>query len=493
MLEESKDRGVEIDSVSFQVRAQKFRVAATIMKRTRIPVATEYATRLVHLVDGIRLDDMAGFFDFEPGETKVLLEDVLGTGLVAERNGQLVLSQRGQQALSPITDTLDLYEVEDLVTTISLDLASFAPVEESKLNAREARIVEELKLPDREKAATATKTAEDAFDFHFQEWRQRHGRRAWDDQTKLHSIDDVQPIAPLAAVFQVPVRWRSNDIPSAEADFSELASKGRPGSRNALISALSTRVKEFAAPSDHAATFDLVAELVGGIFRRAAVGSTPQLSAWAELCASPADRALPHPGQPGLRLIGSTATSALRSALLDWTQSIGGAPTATKTPVFWLPPQSPSWGRSIPFTSLATALSSAHAPDDGTVLLARTRDSAGPEKFWSRLYGPTGELPPLFDRCLAVPANELPEALEVIVKPGSWVMVLIHVSDPASGYPFPLGYITAARSVVDRFTYRIAELASKADGTRAIAWHRSREDADVALAMIDEALGIGVA
>ena len=63
---------VEIDSVSFQVRAQKFRVAATIMKRTRIPVATEYATRLVHLVKGIRLDDMAGFFDFEPGETKVL-------------------------------------------------------------------------------------------------------------------------------------------------------------------------------------------------------------------------------------------------------------------------------------------------------------------------------------------------------------------------------------------------------------------------------------
>ncbi len=493
MAAEPQDRGIEIDSVSFQVRAQKFRVAATIMKRTRIPVATEFATRLVHLVKGIRLDDMAGFFDFEPGETRVLLEDVLGTGLVSERNGQLVLSQRGQEALSPSTDTLDLYEVEDLVTTASFDLAAFAPVEESKLNQREARIIEELKLPDREKAAAGAKAAEEAFEFHFLEWRQRYGRRAWDDDTRLRSIDDVQPIATFPAVFQIPVRWRPGDMASAEADFSELTGKGRAGSRNALISALSGRVKDFTAPSDHPAAFDLVNELDGGVFRRGAVSSTEQVSVWADLCANDQGRAMPHPAQPGLRLIGSTATSAVRAALLDWTQGVGGAPTATKTPVFWLPPESPSWGRSLPFTSLAAALSTAHASDDGTVLLARTRDSAGTERFWSKLYGPTGELPAVFDRCLAVPATELPSALEVVVKPGSWVLVLVHAPDPASGYPFPFGYITAARAIVDRFAYQIAEVASKADGTRAVMWHRKKEDADAALAMIDEALGIGVA
>jgi hypothetical protein len=142
-------------------------------------------------------------------------------------------------------------------------------------------------------------------------------------------------------------------LASVEADFSELAGKGRAGSRNALISALSTRLKEFAAPSDHAAAFELVSELDGGVFRRGAVSSTQQVSSWADLCASAQDRALPHPAQPGLRLIGSTATSAVRAALLDWTQSIGGAPTTTKTPVFWLPPESPSWGRSLPFTGLA--------------------------------------------------------------------------------------------------------------------------------------------
>lgn len=64
--------GIEIDNATFVVRAQKFRVAAMVMKRTNIPVATEYATRLVHLVRGIRLEELAGFFDLEPAENKDL-------------------------------------------------------------------------------------------------------------------------------------------------------------------------------------------------------------------------------------------------------------------------------------------------------------------------------------------------------------------------------------------------------------------------------------
>jgi hypothetical protein len=76
---------------------------------------------------------------------------------------------------------------------------------------------------------------------------------------------------------------------------------------------------------------------------------------------------------------------------------------------------------------------------------------------------------------------------------GAWTLTLIHAPDPAFGYPFPFGYITAARTIVDRFAYRIAELASKADGSKAILRNRSGEDAHGALAMIDQALGIGVA
>jgi hypothetical protein len=485
--------GIEIDNVSFVVRAQKFRVAAMIMKRTPVPVATEFATRLVHLVQGIRLEEMAGFFDFEPAESKVLLEDVLSTGLVAERNGQLVLSQRGHEALSPLTDTLELFEVEEITTTISLDLAAFAPVDETNLNARETRIVEELKLPDREKAASAIAAARDAFELHFQEWRSGHGRRRWlDEDTRLHSIEDVQVVGTFPAVFQIPVRWRAGDPPAIEPDFSELSQKGRAGSRNPLISALGTRLNAFATPQDHDTAFELLAELDNGLFRRNGMRSSQEQHHWT-LFEKPDQRQLQGSGTPGLRLVGTTSTAAIRSALLDWTQSVGGASTATKAPVFWLPPQTATWGRSVPFVNLASALSTANAPDDGTVLLARTQEGGSDQKFWSKLYGPTSKLSASFDRCLAVPATDLPDALEIIVKPGSWATALIHAPDSASGYPFPFGYITASRNIVDRIAYRIAELASRADGTKAVLWTRPEEDAHRALAMMDEALGIGVA
>ena len=247
------------------------------------------------------------------------------------------------------------------------------------------------------------------------------------------------------------------------------------------------------APQDHEAAFELLTELDNGLFRRDGMRSSREQHHWTTLVENSEGRLLQGFAAPGLRLAGTTSTAIIRSALLDWTQSIGGASTSTRAPVFWLPPRTVTWGRSVPFANLATALSAANASDDGTILLARTQDGGSDHKFWSKLYGPTSKLPASFDRCLAVPATDLPDALEIIVKPGSWAMALIHAPDSASNYPFPFGYITASPEIVERITYRIAELASRADGPKAVLWTRAGEDAHKALAMMDEALGIGVA
>lgn len=484
---------LDIDFATFAVRSQKFRIAALVMKRTPIPLATEYATRLTHLVPGIRLDDMLAFFNFESAESRILLQDVLGTGLVEERNGQLFLSDRGRGALSPMTDKLDLFEIEEINTTIALDLAAFTPVEESSLNPRELRLAEELKLPDREKAAAAVASARDAFDLHFQEWRGGQGRRRWlDDDTRLNSIEDVQSVGATTAIFQIPIRWRPGDIAGVSPDFSELSNRGRPGSRNPLISAISERLNAISAPSDHQAAVDLVEQIDGGILRRGGVKSSLDRLDWVSSAATTDRRALTGIGTPGLRLLGSASGENVRAALLDWTQSTGGSPSTSRTPVFWLPPTVPGWGRSVPFVNLARDLSAAHQLDDGTVLLARS-ESQDEDRNWVKLYGAAGNLPSLFDRCLTVPASEIPHALEVLIKPGAWAAVLIHSPDVNSRYPFPFGYITADPSIVEPYKHLIAELAAKADGTRAVLWTKSGEDAHRALASIDTALGISVA
>jgi hypothetical protein len=49
--------------------------------------------------------------------------------------------------------------------------------------------------------------------------------------------------------------------------------------------------------------------------------------------------------------------------------------------------------------------------------------------------------------------------------------------------------VAASRNIVDCIGYRIAELASRADDTKALLWTRARDAAHGALTMIEEALG----
>jgi hypothetical protein len=110
-----------------------------------------------------------------------------------------------------------------------------------------------------------------------------------------------------------------------------------------------------------------------------------------------------------------------------------------------------------------------------------------------RHYGPTDRIDALFDRCLPLERPDVPGALELIVKPQSWALVLIHTPDLQTALPFPVGYITGVPGVVARYTHMLAELASQTKGPSALLWQMPDETADKALLVIDEALGIKVA
>ena len=83
-------------------------------------------------------------------------------------------------------------------------------------------------------------------------------------------------------------------------------------------------------------------------------------------------------------------------------------------------------------------------------------------------------------------------ASKLIVKPNAWALALIHAPDQQTNYPFPFGYILAEPGIVARYVRRFAELAALG-GPDKLIWHRPDENADKALAMIDQALGIEVA
>ena len=484
---------VEVDRLSFAVRAQKFRIAASIMKRTSIPLTTEYATRLVHLVRGITPEELAGFFDFDEPETRVLLQELLSSGFVEDLSGHLRLSQRGQSALSPLDDTLNIFDLDETTAIVSLDLISFAPIADAELTDRDRRLVEELPIADRSKAANSEAVARNAFDLHFQEWRAGQSpRMGLDEDSRVHTVGDAHVVRNFAAPIEVPVRYRIDDVLGATPDFAELSAKGRAGSRDPLIDALSKRVQRITGAADHQAAYDLVSDCDGGIFRRDGVRSALAQGNWAELASDPARREFVGWMAPGLRLVGSTSTSSIRATLLEWTKGVADA-SKIRAPVFWLPPELPHWGRSVAFASLATALSEANSSDDGTVLLPRVDGSDVMNTNLRRYYGPTERIEALFDRCLPLVRPSVPGALEVIVKPQSWALVLIHAPDLQTSLPFPLGYMTGVPGVVARYTRMLAEFASQTKGPSALLWQMTNETADKALLVIDEALGIKVA
>jgi hypothetical protein len=80
----------------------------------------------------------------------------------------------------------------------------------------------------------------------------------------------------------------------------------------------------------------------------------------------------------------------------------------------------------------------------------------------------------------------------LIVKPNAWALALIHAPDQQTNHPFPFGYILAEPGIVARYVRRFADLAALG-GPKKLIWHRPDENADKALAMIDQALGIEVA
>lgn len=473
---------IEIDELSFLVRAQKFRIGGTAMRRTSIPLATEYAVKLIHLIPEVTAEQLGAYFGFEHAETSVLLQDVLDTGLVIESQGHLTLSARGNEAVSPTSDDIELFSSEEFTAYQAFDLIALAPVDDATIQPGIARLIPEIPVTDRVAAAKATSRIPEAFELHFLEWRQRSGGKLKADDFRFQTAQDVQQIKTFPAPFHVPVRLHLEEPAFVEADFSALRQRGRSGSRTPLIEALSAYTKKITCPNDYDSAFTQLETIDGGVFSRNGLRQPTQQAAWARLCQSSA-RLLPHPFNPGLKLVGSSSAGSVKAALTEWTKQL----ETEDKPIFWLPPQSDYWGRSLSFATLLRDLSGQEP--SGTVLLARDGFDRWTANNWRKHFGKRERQAALFDRCMAI-TNEAPRALEIILKPNCWCLVLLHAPDPKSGYPVPVGYISGDRVLVQAFEDYLAKLVTSGSTADPVLWHREDETSTSALSLIDEALRI---
>jgi hypothetical protein len=142
-----------------------------------------------------------------------------------------------------------------------------------------------------------------------------------DEDSRIHTIGDAHVVRNFAAPIEVPIRYRIDDVSGASPDFADLSAKGRVGSRDRLVDALSKRIQRVVGASDHQDAYDMMSDFDGGLFRRDGVRSALEQAERAELASDPARRDFAGWVAPERRLVGSTSTPSVRAALLEWPTS----------------------------------------------------------------------------------------------------------------------------------------------------------------------------
>lgn len=463
---------IGVDDLTFAVRSSTFRFAITTMRRTPIPLATEYAVRLIHQVPDLTADDIAAFFGFGVAETLVLIQDVLETGMVVESQGCFKLSAKGQIAVSELGD-IELFAINEQNTQQTFDLVSFAPITDDELGRSGSRFSLELTLPDRRRAANAADEVKLAFEVHFQEWLDLVRKKS--DDVRFRSIEDIQQIKTFAAPVSTRMLLRTEGAATVDADYREMRTRGQHGSRDPLIQAMGASIQTVTAPADHDWAFNVLNDVDGGVLRRAGIAGTTSAPAW--IGANP-DRYTDRDDTPNSTniVVGSVTGDLPKHALLEMARGSGG--DSTGEPVLWLPPVMNHWGRSIAFESL---LGDLQQTNDDIVLLPRSDMSERDLRNLAWRHGPSNN-GGRYDRGLALRSGS-PEALEVIVKPGVFGMALVHAPDGGSGFPLPFGYATTDPAIVKELTLYLSYLATDAR-TEHVLWSRPEESKTHCLAAI---------
>lgn len=438
-----------VDDVTFSIRASTFRFAITTMRRTAIPLATEYAIRLIHQVPGLNAEDLSAFFGFNVAETLLLVQDVLETMMIVEDQGRYRLSAKGLDAVSPLGD-IELFAISELNAHQTFDLAAFAPIADDELDAAASKFSIEIPLLDRGKAANAVDGVRTAFEQHFQEWLDVRRRQAED--VRFRSIEDVQQVKSFAAPVPIRMILRADRVATVEADYRELRTRGLHGSRDPLIEAIGTRIQALSAPADHDWAFEVLNDVDGGVLRRVGIANSASAPSW--IAERWSDGTLAEAKIPsGAILVGSVTGDLCRKQILELAAS--SARSSSTEPLLWLPPQMNTWGRSVSFEAMVRELRSEL---DAIVLLQRSDMSDKDLRGIQWRHRPK-DGKSLFERCLALRSGS-PNALEVIVRPGLFGVVLVHAPDGGVGYPLPIGYATTDSAIVKELGMYLSYLAT---------------------------------
>jgi hypothetical protein len=203
-------------------------------------------------------------------------------------------------------------------------------------------------------------------------------------------------------------------------------------------------VSSIVSPSDGAAALNMVSEFDQGLLTRLRGGAVIAPDTWAKYVGS--GRKVTDKHQPAVLLCGSSVTQGTQDVLLEWTAQ-HETRDAPATGMLWLRPCVTHWGRNADFWELAEVLGTRTPVGAGLTLVTGLR-SSGLNHAELRKFMPSAEETGPFLRGYGTRNDDLPGALEILLYPGRWVAVLVHLPMGADGPPVPIGFCSAVPDVV---------------------------------------------
>jgi len=434
----------EIDTFSAMLPCQRFRIRASVMSNKDVPLTLEFGLRFLKTLDSASIEDIQDFFGFGPKETFLLLEDLLQPGFACpDEDGELTLSQAGRDLFSHADpERPQMIKVEEIDESIGFDLISFSLAKKPH-RALHHRAMDELPLSDRKRASKGREAAKEAFQRAFAEYREVRWRGS---TRKIYSIDDAEPEERFLAEVSVPIVTRTSSGCVVEPDFSELSLLGRPGSRGPVIASIARYLHTLAWPDDAAAAIDLIAQCDEGTISRFRVAGMLDPVVWLKFVM--AERPPREEVSPIKHLFGSVVSPRVKEALEAWVPSLGLTDHDPANPYIWLRPRLPTWGRGAMFHEMATALGG-DGDGPGIVMLAPTDDLRTDSKDLRRAYEPRDRQPSPFTTAFLIDPRGLPGSLEILIDPGRWALVLIHIRGEGElKMPVPVGFLAANPTMV---------------------------------------------
>jgi hypothetical protein len=433
---------VPFNRITFGLPVQPFKVTAFISTQERLPAVTEFVLRLLHTCGRVSLAALREYFGFSEAEALSVIESLERQGYVALIDDELTLSEEMQQRFEASPDDCPWVSklkrrndvaFFDLLAFSMLGRADFAFASSNwvKLNPPSALI------------GNSIERARRAYRENFASIERETARARGEERERSYGVHSIESIESRKPGF-VPITV-SVEVDAKNSITVKLPKEFEAGASIVLLSEFREHVacslesssqQGISGIQEFLELFDL------DFFRPYA----PATELNAHKMAIDIDRGLSAPEgmQP---LFGNLYLRKNRDAILshvyDARSSRKGSPTY-QCSLGWTAPDYDLWGRGEDFRqSVDTLRKAIRTTGKGDDLFIFDMAEERQESAVRNKYAGTGLVELHLFRPQAFSAHPWRESLELMLYPGRFSVVMLHVAPPsAPGARIPFGFIS---------------------------------------------------